>query len=268
MTASAIRSSEDVSKVTTLYLEGHAIRKVAAMLNISPTIVSGIVRDAGISRDRIVATHLSRNLTVPRDWSFAPLTPEKAWVLGLIYGDGSISKQGYTITLTSGDKDIIDKVNANFGGMLGCEDRKTYWILKINSIRLWQELYSMYHLTPKKSRTITYPKTLEAVEEHFVRGLIDSDGCWYSDIRSKQPRLKFCYLSMSKNFIEDFRERLLSLVGVSINSNIQIRNVRGQDGYCIQYSNKDAIKIGEWVYRSSSALSRGDRKYEYWRRFA
>ncbi len=121
MPAKAVRSSEDSAKITALYLEGHATRKVAAMLNMSPTIVAGIVKDAGSSRERIAAWDLSSKRSVPSNWSFSPLTPEKAWMRGLIYGDGSLDKRGYLITLTSGDRDVVDHVNQIMGGKIGID---------------------------------------------------------------------------------------------------------------------------------------------------
>lgn len=211
MTAKAVRSSEDSAKITALYLEGHATRKVAAMLNMSPTIVAAIVKDAGISRGRIAAWDLSRKRSVPSNWSFSPVTPEKAWMLGLIYGDGSLDKRGYLITLTSGDRDVVDHVNQIMGGKIGIDSRQTYWNLQICSKRLWQELDTLYSLTANKSSTIQYPDIADAMKPHFVRGLIDSDGCWYSDTRSSQPRLKFQFLSLSEAFIKQLRQDFITL---------------------------------------------------------
>lgn len=260
-------SSEAVAKVTALYLEGHATRKVAAMLNMSSTTVAAIVKDVGISRDRIAATHLSRNLAVPRDWSFSPLTPEKAWLLGLLFGDGSLDKQGYLITLTSGDRDVIDHANQIMGGKIGIRSRQTHWDLQIGSKRLWQELHTLYSLTPNKSSTIRYPDITDAMKPHFVRGLVDSDGCWSSDKRSPKPKLLFFYLSLSMPFVEGLRTDLVNLVGVSSQSSIIVRPIKSGKGYVLSYRNREAVKIGEWIYASSMPQTRGERKFAYWSQF-
>jgi hypothetical protein len=264
MTTKIVRRSEDVAKITSLYIEGYSTRKVAVMLNMSPTVVSGIVKDAGISRDRIVATHLLRDVSVPRDWSFSPLTPEKAWLLGLLFGDGSLDKQGYLITLTSGDRDVIDHANQIMGGRIGVRSRQTHWDLQIGSKRLWQELHTLYSLTPNKSRIIQYPDISHTMKPHFVRGLVDSDGCWSSDKRSPKPRLLFFYFSLSLSFVEGLRTDLVSYVGVSSQSNIIVRPIKSGLGYVLSYRNQDALKVGEWVYAFSSDATRCKRKYEYW----
>lgn len=132
-------------------------------------------------------------------------------MLGLIYGDGSLDKRGYLITLTSGDRDVVDHVNQIMGGKIGIDSRQTYWNLQICSKRLWQELDTLYSLTANKSSTIQYPDIADAMKPHFVRGLIDSDGCWYSDTRSSQPRLKFQFLSLSEAFIKQLRQDFITL---------------------------------------------------------
>jgi intein-encoded DNA endonuclease-like protein len=261
-------TSEDVNKVVACYQQGHATRQVATMVGLSPTIVAKIVKDAGISRERIAAWDLSRKRSVPDDWSFSPLTPEKAWMLGLIYGDGSLDRRGYLIPLTSGDRDVIDHVNQIMGGKIGIDSHPTYWNLQICSKRLWQELHTLYSLTPNKSSTIQHPDIADAMKPHFVRGLIDSDGCWYSDTRSSQPRLKFQFLSLSEMFVKQLRQDFITFVGVSEKNHIQVRTVGEGKGYCLQYGNKDAKDIGKWVYAPSTSETRCARTYAYWDRFA
>jgi hypothetical protein len=199
-------TTEGADRTVALYLTGLPTREVASLVGLSPTQVATIVKRAGVSRERMAALNFSRKRAVPDDWSFAPLTPEKAWMLGLIYGDGSLSSQGYGITISSGDRDVIDNINMMLGGGIGIVDRETYLDINICSGRLWKELRDLYGLHPNKSKTMQYPKIPVELQPHFVRGLIDSDGCWYSDTRSKSPRLIFTYESMSEHFVSDLRE--------------------------------------------------------------
>jgi hypothetical protein len=186
-------TAEDIDRTVALYLTGLPTRKIASLVGLSPTQVAKIVSRADVARERMTAFNLSRKRAIPDNWSFAPLTPEKAWMLGLIYGDGSLSSQGYAITITSGDRDVIDNVNMILGGNVGIVDRKTYLDLNICSGRLWKEIRDLYGLHPNKSKTMQYPKLPMELQPHFVRGLIDNDGCWYTDRRSKSPRLMFTY---------------------------------------------------------------------------
>jgi len=226
-------TTEDVDRTVALYLTGLPTREVASLVGLSPTQVAKIVKQAGVSRERMMAFNLSRKRAVPDDWSLAPLTPEKAWMLGLIYGDGSLSIQGYAVTIASSDRDVVDNLNAILGGNIGISDKKTYWLLNRSSKRIWAELHDLYGLHPNKSKTMRYPELPVELQPLFVRGLIDSDGCWYSDTRSKSPRLMFSYLSRSEHFVSDLREVLVSFVGVSAESGIYVRNLKNGHVYTI-----------------------------------
>jgi hypothetical protein len=262
-----IRSQQKIDQVTELYTAGLSTRQIAERIGISKSVVGSIIKRAGIGRDRSISQILGcrRDTRVPPDWSFLPLTAEKAWLLGLIYGDGSLNKDGYAVTVTSGDRDVIDNINTLFGNTLGIHTptTPTYWNIRINSRRLWQELCVCFGLTPNKSKTMFYPSLEEAMKPHFIRGLLDSDGCWQTDARSPKPKLLFGYVSFSRAFVESLRVDLITHVGVAPK-----RTVREERGFVLRYSNHEAIEIGHWLYANSTPRDRCERKYAYWFRFA
>lgn len=261
-----MRSQETIDKVVEMYLTGLSTRQIADATGISKTTVGDIVKQMGIGRDHSISQTLGckRNTRVPHEWSFFPLSSGKAWLLGLIYGDGSLSNQGCTITITSSDRDVIDNINLLFDNALEFRvPAQTYYDIHINSGRLWKELNSNFGLVPNKSRKLLYPTLEDDMKPHFVRGLLDSDGCWRTDTRNFQPKLLFGYVSLSKDFVEALREDLIKYVGVSPK-----RTVRKQRGYVLIYSNIDAITIGHWLYANSTSQERCERKFSYWSRFA
>jgi hypothetical protein len=259
-----IRSQEKIDQVTGLYTAGLSTRQIAERIGISKSVVGSIIKRAGISRDRSISQTLGcrRSTRTPFEWSFFPLSPEKAWLLGLIYGDGSLRNDGFRITITSGDRDVIDNINALFENTLGIRVRSTYRDICIDSKRLWQELYTQFALTPNKSRILSYPVLEESLKPHFARGLLDSDGWWQTDTRSSKPRLVFGYVSLSRAFVESLRADLIAHVGVSPK-----RTVLEGRGFVLKYSNLDAIKIGYWLYANSTPRDRCERKYVYWSQF-
>lgn len=259
-------SKDIIEKVNSLYLQGLSTRQIADVTGISKTVVGGIVKKSGIGRDRATSQILGckRTTRIPFTWSFFPLTPEKAWLLGFIYGDGSLYNDGRTINITSGDSDVIDNINHLFGDNLSISSPKsTYRAITLHSGRLWKELNTCFALVPNKSRILCYPQLPDEMKPHFVRGLLDSDGCWYLDTRNPQKKLKFSYVSLSLPFITSLRSDLINHVGVSTQ-----RNVRKGSGYIIDYSNKDAIAIGGWVYAGSTSETRCERKFAIWSQFA
>lgn len=262
-----MRSQEKIDQVTQLYLVGLSTRQIAERAGISKSVVGSIIKLAGIGRDQSTSQILGcrRSTRVPPDWSFLPLTAGKAWLLGLIYGDGSLSRQGDRIAITSGDRDVIENINALFGNALEFHaPTSTYWNIYISSTRLWQQLHTRFGLTPNKSKTMFYPSVEEDMKPHFIRGLLDSDGCWILDTRSPQKQLlKIRYVSLSLPFITSLRSDLIQYVGVSSQ-----RQVYKGSGYILDYSNTDAIGIGRWLYADSTAETRCGRKFAIWSQFA
>src|SRR5690242_9192213 len=157
----AMPSKDTSDKVNSLYLQGLSTRQIADVTSISKSGVGEIVKKSGIARDRATSQILGckRTTRIPFTWSFFPLTPEKAWLLGLIYGDGSLYNDGRTISITSGDSDVIDNINHLFGDKLSISSPKsTYRAITLHSGRLWKELNTCFALVPNKSRTLCYPE--------------------------------------------------------------------------------------------------------------
>ncbi len=258
------RSQEKVDQIIELYTEGLSTRQITENTGISKSVVGDIIKRAGIGRDRSISQILGcrRRAHIPLEWSFFPFSPGKAWLLGLIYGDGSLRNDGFRITVTSGDRDVIENINALFGDSLFIYTYPTYQVICLDSKRLWQELSLQFALTPNKSRSLSYPVLEESLKPHFIRGLLDSDGCWKSDTRSPMPRLVFEYASLSKTFVESLRADLITYVGVSSKRTVYVGRA-----CTLTYSNLDAIKIGYWLYANSSPRDRCERKYAYWARF-
>jgi len=259
-------SKDIIEKVHDLYLQGWSTRQIADVMGISKSIVGMIVKKSEIGRDKSTSQIIGckRATRIPFTWSFFPLTPEKTWLLGLIYGDGSLCNDGYKITITSGDFDVIDNINHLFEDRLGISSpTSTYQTIALHSRRLWKELNGNFALVPNKSRILRYPELPDGMKSHFVRGLLDSDGCWKTDTRNPQPKLVFSYVSLTRAFVESLRVDLIKYVGVSPK-----RTIHEGSGFVLLYSNHDAVKIGHWVYANSNSRNRCERKFAYWSQFA
>ena len=166
-----MHSKDIIEKVNSLYLQGLSTRQIADVTGISKSVVGGIVKKSGRGRDKATSQILGckRSTRIPFTWSFFPLTPEKAWLLGLIYGDGSLCNDGRKITITSGDCDVIDNINHLFGDNLSISSPKsTYRAITLHSGRLWKELNTSFALVPNKLRILCYPELPDEMKSHFV----------------------------------------------------------------------------------------------------
>lgn len=258
-------SKDIIEKIIDLYLQGWSTRQIADAIGISKSVVGKIVKQSEIGRDNATSQILGckRTTHIPFTWSFFPLTPDKAWLLGIIYGDGSLDNDKCKINISSGDYDVIDNINYFFGNRLSISSpAATYQSITLHSGRLWKELHVNFALVPNKSRVLCYPELPDEMKSHFVRGLLDSDGCWKTDRRNPQPKLVFEYVSLTKEFVELLRMDLIKYVGVSPK-----RTVCEGSGFVLLYTNLDAINIGHWVYANSGPRNRCERKFAYWSRF-
>jgi hypothetical protein len=251
--------------LTDLYRQGYSTRQITDMTGVPKTTVGARIRAAGLGRSRSASqiAGCRRKTAVPFNWSFLPLTPEKAWLLGLIYGDGSLRKAGHGFVVTSGDRDVIDNINSLFDGRLRATPYEGCWTIQANSARLFNELRGTFGLAPNKAAALSFPAIEAALLPHFVRGLLDSDGCWVYDTRGPQRLLKFGYTCKSLPFVDSLRAVLVSNVGVS---ECRQPTRTGANGSCwsLVYSNGDAIRIGQWLYRETAPHTRCERKYRQW----
>jgi hypothetical protein len=256
-----------------LYREGRSIREIADALGISFEGARKRLLAAGVPlRDRSTSQMhgCARRTAVPSDWSFIPITPHKAWLLGVIFGDGHVRKSGMGFVVTSGDRDVIQNIDQIFGGHL-CVTERTYrgrtssWQIYANSVRLSNELRSQFALPSRKADSLVFPHLPREAISHFARGLLDSDGHWAVRTTYSQPRLRFGHTSKCVGFLNSLRLTLIDHVGVSKRP-LPSRSTNGT--FSLSYNNWDAVLIGEWIYSGADSSMWCGRKHAVWARFA
>ncbi len=102
-------------------------------------------------------------------------------MVGLITSDGSLSKDGRHIDITSKERPFLNKIKKATGitnkiGMKRGLSGKTAFHIQIGNKNFYDFLLSI-GLTPNKSLTIGSIKVSERYFVDFLRGLIDGDGC-------------------------------------------------------------------------------------------
>jgi hypothetical protein len=108
-------------------------------------------------------------------------TPEKAYILGFIYGDGCITNQKRTLAISVKDRDVLEFIRdeLNYAGPIHrYRDGKIY-ALRISRKKVVEDLMKL-GLGPRKSKILTFPDFLSK-DFHlpFVFGLFDADGYVY-----------------------------------------------------------------------------------------
>lgn len=92
---------------------------------------------------------------------------------------------------------------------------------------------------------------------HFIRGLLDGDGCFF--INKEKHKYELSFTSGSKEYLEKLNAALESLYGVSAAKVATQRNKTG-DAYRITIYKRAILKLGDLIYEDSDGL-RLERKY-------
>lgn len=107
----------------------------------------------------------------------------KAYLLGLIAGDGSIENTGKRLVLYANECDSSSLTLAKSfisPTIQVCQDNKCM-LIKINSTKIVSDVCNHLKIHPgKKCYSLSLPKFTDELIWHFLRGLMDSDG-WISN---------------------------------------------------------------------------------------
>lgn len=174
---------------------------------------------------------------------------EKAYFLGYLYADGSVSFNGYQacLALAEIDKSILEKFKEiiNYTGPLLFTNRtkqQNQWRLLLNSKYLCESL-AKKNCTTRKTKTIQFPNKEQVPEilyKHLIRGIFDGDGWSYHN--KKNNDTKAGIVSASKPFLDSIK---------NITDQLEIKSSIGnyKTYYVLTYSgNNNSYKFLHWIY--------------------
>jgi hypothetical protein len=249
----------DPERLRLLYTgEQKSVAKVAEILGVCRTQVDNALRRHGIQvrRRGPVPTYVSDISCLD------PLSPDGAYLLGLLWSDGNLTKNLATVRLTMTDRDVIEFVTS-----LMRSGREVRLIPRRQPSHKDQfewtsggkkliELLVGFGLHPNKSKTVRAPMIAKSLHSHFVRGFIDGDGSWYF-ASCGRPSLRLGLVSASPGMLED----ILNWFPPT-----KMRTVHkhgGAEAWTLSFAERDAIAIGNWVYATNHFGMA--RKYEVYR---
>lgn len=199
---------------------------------------------------------------------------EKAYWLGFIYADGTISsdplkdgrKKSYTfeLSLKESDYNHLEKLKILLNTPRPVLKSENRCRLLVNSKHLWETLNN-YGCTPKKSLTLEFPnieifKSKDLIR-HFIRGYFDGDGC------ISYSNTKHTILNMQLLGTKSFLQHLVSYLPEEF-KDLTIRHNHNNDSektYLINISNKKAYRFFKYLYENSKVYL--DRKYSRFARY-
>lgn len=164
-----------------------------------------------------------RKYNLDEEYFYNINTPNKAYILGFIYADGSINKEkNLTITLAEKDIDILlfIKDELNYQGKIHRRivKNRIYYTLNITSKKLVISLENNGIIPNKTYLSKSLPIVDEELYNHFLRGIFDGDGSIY---KCKNNEYTVCF-SSNIYVLEEIKE-FLNSIGI-LTSNIRLRN--------------------------------------------
>jgi hypothetical protein len=191
---------------------------------------------------------------VKLEWS-----PEFAYAIGLIVTDGSLSKDGRHIVLTSKDEEMMHNfqkalgIKNNIGKKSsGSQKEKKYFITQIGDVLFYKFLESI-GLEKNKTKTIGAVSVPDKYFPDFLRGHFDGDGCIYSywDPRWRSSFMYYVtFVSASKNHIKWLREEINRLYGIKGHCS----DKPAGSVYQLKYAKKESNTLLKNIYYNSDAL--------------
>lgn len=194
-------------------------------------------------------------------------SPNKAYILGLLYADGNncVSHNAITLSLQEEDYDLLEVIRKEleYEHPL-CHDllheknpnHKNQYRLVINDEHISQQLEAL-GVVNNKSLILSFPTFLRSdLIRHFVRGYFDGDGCVYYDKKRNK-----CTTQTVGTY--DVCSKISSIMtALFINNNIrQPKQSIGKNTYIVSTSaNVSSYKFLSWLYQDCELKMK--RKYE------
>lgn len=208
---------------------------------------------------------------------FKSWSPKMAYILGLIYADGTIedvysSSRAYYTQITSKDKKYLEKIKKSLGSNHNLYIRKPHssiiqgkiiqsakhYYLRIGNKIIYADLVKI-GLTPRKSLTMRLPKIPKQYLEFFLRGYFDGDGSIVSYIpkRRLSINVSLVFTSGSNTFLTQLAETLKRKF--KYNPKIIYRN---KGAYVLKYSKRQSLQLLSFMYKNLNKAPFLDRKYK------
>lgn len=242
---------EKYNKAKYLYLEEHkTLTAIGKELHMNRSRLSKKFKTEGIE-----IIH-PQNYTKFNDTIFESIdTEEKAYWLGFLYADGSISNTNNTIELSLKSSDINHLIKFKY--FLGFEENKHIFQddvrcrFQFSNKKVKQDL-CILGCIPKKSLILTFPTTNQvpsAFMKDFIRGYIDGDGC----LHIKPNESPYLSIAGTKEFLQ-------GLLKVTNWKNNKIYNPPNTKIYTISWGGKYVLNYLDFIYEDANIFL--DRKYE------
>lgn len=177
---------------------------------------------------------------------------DKAYFLGFIVADGSVSKKSNSIKIIQKETNILYdfKNYIKFDGEIFTSKTKNISNITITSSKTKRDLENL-GIYSNKTMSVRYPDIPDNLQNHFMRGVFDGDGCisLRTDKRDNKQRGQVNICSGSYDFIKEYYDKLV--IFANLDGKNKIRCPKGTY-YVVDWGGlSDVEKIYEFLYKDS-----------------
>lgn len=188
------------------------------------------------------------------------MNKEEAWFLGFLLSDGSITRPTYRkkgneshiqFCIKNDDIEVLHKVKSITGTRATVKEYPDY---KSPQAKIC--IYDRKDIIEKYSDIKTViPEDIKGFERHFIRGIVDGDGCIY--IRKRFNSVNFIIINEHKNIIEWIGRVLEKELGIEYK---EPRDLKYDSIYELRYEGRIGRLIVWWLYHGDISSCCLDRK--------
>lgn len=180
-------TAQDIEFILGEYHRGTSLKEIGKLFNCTRKPIKRIILENGGS----IRSNCCRKYSLNSNYFDFIDTPNKAYILGFIYADGSNCVDDnkwmyhWQLTLKSNDIDILRSICSEicYDGPIKIESRmdkgclREYARLIICDKHMCKQLSNL-GVVPNKTHVVSFPSWLdENLFPHFIRGVFDGDGC-------------------------------------------------------------------------------------------
>lgn len=266
----------DIEKIQRLYLEGMTIEQIHQSFfkdKCSKGAINQVLRKLNITRQNGVQA------TINHDYFETIDTEHKAYWIGLLLADGSISKKVYKngsythnlrLELKASDRDLIEalvydlesnKVVREYtsNSQRGRFKDKHNAYVAFSSRKLGEDL-EKYGIVPNKTHILKdLPQIPHELMRHFIRGYFDGDGSVYVDSKTNSLRTAFYG---THDFVANIQSFLQTELGFR---DKKVHDQKEANVSFINYAKKESEILYHYMYSEATICL--ERKLKVFQKF-
>jgi hypothetical protein len=240
-------------------------------LKINKSTISSFARRNGLKVDKeVVIKNMSKNIINLDDY-INVVDPKIAYILGLIWSDGSVSFSNNKsktpivkhscVYYDSNINDLIFK-ELNWRRFESENEKsigKNKMIINWISSRELGDYLISHNYRDKNKGTSIYEK-FDNLKSHFIRGFFDGDGCITISNSGSNYKQTSIYFSSTKNQNWYFLEKILRELDIDYYIRL-LKDDLGESSQLCIHDSKSIFKFCEYIYNYSENI-RLERKYK------